>query len=82
MFSVVCNINTSTGDRITLLNNSRETLISARNKALNFILRNGSIGIYTIYEIKDNEKHTHETKEIRRIADDIILRRKTDYAFD
>ena len=74
-YSVVCHISSSTGDMISLLNNSRESIISARNKALGFILRNGGKGVYCIYETGENALIYIETKSICRLKDGTILRR-------
>lgn len=84
MYSLVSRIDTSTGDKITLINNSRESIASARNKALGFILRNGGKGKYCIYQkycihqIGEEEMIAIEAKEIIRIDDEIILRRTID----
>lgn len=78
MYSLVSHINTSTGDMISLINHSRESIASARNKALGFILRNGGKGKYFIYKNGDEEIVAIEAKELVRIDDEIILRRTID----
>ena len=72
MYKLVSRIKTSTGDNIILVNSNRESIMSARNKALCFILRNGGIGVYKIY---NEDKAVIESKSITRLEDGVILRR-------
>lgn len=72
MYSVSVHIKASTGDSIILVNRCREDLLSARNKAFTFIMRNGGKGVYKIYN-EDNV--VVERKTFIRIDEDTIVRK-------